>query len=258
MPRFETGSNTLTFNKKSNFITLWNTHLGGSVQSSLKYINACPFFLTPFFFFLGATTTVKSWIFRARSRKCNAILSFEYCCQNSHAGMTAWPDLFPSSCVFLFSLLCFFFSVFPPLPALRRVFLPSLWLTLKDRVPCSVCHCLSAEEYQWPAAQSNQSLGGRSTVCLTSASLIIVSKHEPINSCHRLHPTATKTLASYLKPPVFEVIQAVSTAARSTSPSENCGDGFLNGAVEKRDYLFWSHEYNFGKITARQLNLWSF
>lgn len=136
------------------------------------------------------------------------------------------PSSIPPSVFFFF-----------PLPALHRVSLPSLWLTLKDRVPCSVCHCLSAQEYQWPAAQSNQSLGGRSTVCLTSASLIIVSKHKPINSCCRLHPAATKTLESYLKLPVFEVIHVASTAERSNSPPENCGDGFLNGAAEKRDYL---------------------
>lgn len=110
------------------------------------------------------------------------------------------------------------FSIFPPLPALHRVSLPSLWLTHKDRVPCSVCHCLPAQEYQWPEAQSNQSLRGRSTGCLTSASLIIVSKHKPINSCCRLHPASTEALAWYLKPPVFEAIQAASTAARSTSP----------------------------------------
>lgn len=202
---------------------------------------------------------MKSWIFRVRSRKCNATLSFEYCCQNSHAGMTAWPALFPSSCAFLYSLLCFFFlMVFPPLTPLHRVSPPSLWLTLKDRVPCSVCHCLSAQEYQWPAAQSNQSLGGRSTVCLTSAPLIIVSKHKPINSCCRLHSAATKTLESYLKLPVFEVIQATSTAARSSSLPENRGDGFLNGPAEKRDYLFWTQESNFWKITTRQLKLWLF
>lgn len=73
-------------------------------------------------------------------------------------------------------------------------------------------------------------------MCLTSASLIIVSKHKPINSFRRLHPAATKTLASYLKPLVFEVIQAASTAARSTSPPpKKRGDGFLNSVVEKRD-----------------------
>lgn len=95
-------------------------------------------------------------------------------------------------------------------------------------------------------------------LCLTSGSLIIVSKHKPINSCRRLHPTTTKTLASYPKPSVFEVIQASSTEAWITSPPENRGDGFLNGVVEKRDYLFWTQEYNFWKITTRQLKLWSF
>lgn len=161
------------------------------------------------------------------------------------------PSSIPSSAFF-------FLMVFPPLTPLHRVSLPSLWLTLKDRVPCSVCHCLSAQEYQWPAAQSNQSLGGRSTVCLTSAPLIIVSKHKPINICCRLHSAATKTLESYLKPPVFEVIQATSTVARSTSLPENRGDGFLNGPAEKGDYLFWTQESNFWKITTKQLKLWLF
>lgn len=41
----------ITFDKKSNFITLWNTVLGGSVQRSMKYINACPFFSPLLFFF---------------------------------------------------------------------------------------------------------------------------------------------------------------------------------------------------------------
>lgn len=159
------------------------------------------------------------------TRCCSATLSFEYCCQNSHAKMTVRLDLFPSFRIVLFLFLCIF-AVFSPLPGLHRVSLPYLWLTLKDRVPCSVCHCPSAQEYQWPAPQSDQFPGGRSTVCLTSASLIIVSKHKPINSCHHLHLTTTTTLASYLKPLVFEVSQAASTAAKS--PTEKSTDGFLN------------------------------
>lgn len=31
--------------------SLWNTVLGGSVQRSMKYINACPFFSPLLFFF---------------------------------------------------------------------------------------------------------------------------------------------------------------------------------------------------------------
>lgn len=38
-------------------------------------------------------------------------------------------------------------------------------------------------------------------------------------------------------------------------PQQN---GYLNGVVEKRDYLFWTQEYNFWKIATRQLKPWSF
>lgn len=133
---------------------------------------------------------------------CSATLSFEYCCQNSHAKMTARPALFLWFRIVLFLFRCIL-SVFSTLPALHGVSLAYWWLTLKDRVPCSACHCPSAQEYQWPAAQRDQFLRARSTVYLTSASLIIVSKHKPINSCRHLHPATTTTLASYLKPLVF-------------------------------------------------------
>ena len=127
-----------------------------------------------------------------------------------------------------------------PFPTGSPQNLSTLFVADPQGVPCSVCHCLSAQEYQWPAAQSNQSFRGRSTVCLTSASLIIVSKHKPINSRRCFHLAATKTLESYLKPPVFEVIQGTLSAVRRTSSPKHRGDGFLNEVVEKRDYLFWT------------------
>lgn len=161
---------------------------------------------------------------------CSATLSFEYCCQNSHAKMTARLDLFPLFRTVFFLFRCIL-SVFSPLPILHGVSLPYWWLTLKDRVPCSACHCPSAQEYQWPAAQSDQFLRGRSTVYLTSASLIIVSKHKPIDSCRHLHPATTTTLASYLKPLVFS----------SESGRIDCGEQHRCNRKENWLFCAWSH-----------------
>lgn len=73
-----------------------------------------------------------------------------------------------------------------PLNVLNRFSPPRRWPSKTECPVLSVCHCQPAQEYQWPAAQSNQFLRGRSTVYLTSASLIIASKRKPINSSHHL------------------------------------------------------------------------
>lgn len=156
--------------------------------------------------------TPKTWIFRVHSTiyppfQWN-ILSFEDCCQKSHAEMTAWLGLFPSFCfLFFFPLLSFLLSAFfhspiplsllsitqpRPLHILLRFSPPLRWPSKTECPVLSVCHCLPAQEYQWPAAQSNQFLRGGSTVYLTSASLIIVSKHKPINSSQHLRLPTTK------------------------------------------------------------------
>lgn len=209
-----------------------------------------PFFFPPHFKVRQELQSVEySECIAEYTHCCSATLSFEYCCQNSHAKMTARLDLFPSFCIILFLFHCIL-SVFSPFLALHGVSLAYWWLTLKDRVPCSVCHCQSAQEYQWPAAQSDQFFGGRSTVYLTSACLIIVSKHKPIDSCRHLHPATPTTLAPYLKPLVFEVIQAALTVARSTGPTENCTYGFvlICTLLKNRTWWVWM-------ITTRQLKL---
>lgn len=178
--------------------------------------------------FYGTNTTLQTWIFRAHSRIYPVlqrnILSFEDCCQKSHAKMTALLGLFPS--FFPLSLpLSVFFSSFLSLPSpLPTLILPTssadslpprLWPSKTEYPVLSGCHCLPAREYQWPAAQSNQFLRGRSTVCLTSGSLIIVSERKLINSNHHLASPSQKPWLL-----VFKVLPALSTAVCTPTPTE--------------------------------------
>ena len=142
----------------------------------------------------------------------------------AYSRLSAFPLLlFSPVCLFSFSPLSLsLLSITQPHPLhiLLRFSPPLRWPSKTECPVLSVCHCLPAQEYQWPAAQSNQFLRGRSTVCLTSASLIIVSKHKPINSSQHLRLPTTKTPASYLKPPVFKALRASSTAVWDLSPIE--------------------------------------
>lgn len=129
------------------------------------------------------------------------LLSEVTCEDDSMAGLIPIFLLFSSSFLFL--------SVFSPLPA------PILSMSSTDSLPLVADHqrqsalfCLSAIVYQHKntngqQAQNNQFLRGRSTVCLTSASLIIVSKRKPINRSRHLHLPTTKTLGIILKAPWF-------------------------------------------------------
>lgn len=138
--------------------------------------------------------------------------------------MTALLGLFPS--FFPVSLpLSVFFSSFLSLPSpLPTLILstssadsipPRLWPSKTEYPVLSGCHCLPAWEYQWPAAQSNQFLRGRSTVCLTSGSLIIVSERKLIDSNHHLASPSQKPWLL-----VFKVLPALSTAVCTPTPIE--------------------------------------
>ena len=171
--------------------------------------------------------TPKTWIFRVHSAiyppfQWN-ILSFEDCCQKSHAEMTAWLSLFPSFYfLFSFPLLSFLSSAIfhsplslslspsSPLPS------PILSISSSDSLPLSAdpqrqsaLFCLSAIVYQ------HKNTNGRQLKAINSFEVDpLCAWHQPPwllspNTSRSIAATTSasppqKSPASYLKPPVYK------------------------------------------------------